>query len=417
MDAPRSPEESLRAGGATHHMANGKASGPGPGTGRRLKGDAETKPNGRTNRLRLLRVGDAMAAVLRVYLLRGLLGAGELSLWWGAPKTGKSFLLLRLAYGLALGLGMWGREAKPCAVLYVVAEGANGINGRIQALAEKMGEAHRFAYVAQRVDLLNSGECRDDIIAHGLALLDECERRDGGRPHLMVVVDTYHRAAPGAEENSARDAGRFVANIDAIREGTGAHVAVVHHGGASGERPRGSTALVAAADLVVKVSGQGEARVATVEDAKDDESGAVLPFRLRRVPLPSVDCEERWTCAAEEADAAAGPAKAERGAKLHEEAELLLRYLRDFFAEGKASTGRPKPGMPAVPMASKKVLFPFLIENGWLRLSERLSGDGKRSECVPDAEYTRLWKRLKALELRGLAGSDKDHVWLARSAP
>ena len=75
-------------------------------------------------------LADAASAPPRHYLLRGLIAPGELSLWWGPPKCGKSFLLLRLAYGLALGAGMWGRKAKPCRVLYVAAEGEGGFRRR-----------------------------------------------------------------------------------------------------------------------------------------------------------------------------------------------------------------------------------------------------------------------------------------------
>src|SRR5687768_3586898 len=79
-------------------------------------------------RLRILGVADARTAPPRDYLLDGLLGVGEASVWWGTPKkAAKTFLLLRIAYGLALGRGMWGREARKCAVLYVAAEGQGGI--------------------------------------------------------------------------------------------------------------------------------------------------------------------------------------------------------------------------------------------------------------------------------------------------
>jgi RecA-family ATPase len=87
--------------------------------------------------LRVLTIADAPSAPPRVYLLHGLMAPGELSVWWGAPKCGKSFLLLRLAYGLALGTGMWSRAAKPCRVLYVPAEGEGGFAAVARAPGEK----------------------------------------------------------------------------------------------------------------------------------------------------------------------------------------------------------------------------------------------------------------------------------------
>jgi hypothetical protein len=101
----------------------------------------------------LLSVADAVLAPPRVHLLAGLFAPGELSVWWGAPKSGKSFLLLRLAFGLSLELGMWGRDAKqPCRVLYVAAEGEGGFAGRLIALRDKLGDpGDRFHYIAQRI--------------------------------------------------------------------------------------------------------------------------------------------------------------------------------------------------------------------------------------------------------------------------
>ena len=52
-------------------------------------------------RLLVLGVGDITTAEPRSYLLKGLLSPGEISLWVGPPKCGKSFLLLHVAYLLS----------------------------------------------------------------------------------------------------------------------------------------------------------------------------------------------------------------------------------------------------------------------------------------------------------------------------
>src|SRR5689334_4037203 len=136
MDGSVNPEEALRDAGAQEETF---APRPPP----------RGKPFGR---LRVLTVMDARVAPPRHYLLPGLIAPGELSLWWGAPKCGKSFVMLRLAYGLALGIGMWGREPpRPCRVLYVAAEGEGGFAARLLALADELGDAGSdFRYIAQR---------------------------------------------------------------------------------------------------------------------------------------------------------------------------------------------------------------------------------------------------------------------------
>jgi RecA-family ATPase len=277
MSLPMTPEERLHRMGATIEV---------PTFDNTDENVHKLPVKPKTNRLQLLSVEDALNAPPRKYLLDDLLAEREMSVWWGKPKCGKSFLLLRLAYGLALGLGMWGKQVrKRCAVIYVAAEGQDGVKGPIKALSDDLGTAPLFRFITQRVDLLDPDADVDPLIARAQGLLDEIEEEDGERPALVLVIDTYHRSAPGCEENSSRDAGRFISNMDKIREETNAHVAIVHHGSAAGERLRGSTAIEGAADLIVKVEKAESGRCALVEAAKDDEDGYRLPFETEVVEI------------------------------------------------------------------------------------------------------------------------------------
>lgn len=263
------------------------------------------EPRGRAyGRLRVLTLADAQGAPPRTYLLGGLMAPAELSLWWGAPKCGKSFLLLRIAYGLALGIGMWGRAARPCRVLYVAAEGEGGFSARLLALRAALGDAgDAFRYIAQRVVVGPPSDDLEDLIRAAREM-----RAD------LVVLDTVARTFGAGDENAAKDMGGFVAALDRLRTETadpstghpGAHVVVIHHGRRDGANARGSVALEGAADLIVKVARgrDGEPSLATVEAAKDDVDGAALPFRLHVVELDAEgsDGEPRQTCVAEEAE-------------------------------------------------------------------------------------------------------------------
>ncbi len=179
----------------------------------------------------------------------------------------------------------------------------------------------------------------------------------------------------GGDENQTRDMNVFVANCQRIQEETGAHVAVVHHGGWNGEHSRGSIALPAAADIVVKVSGeQGGPKTALVEFAKDDESGYSLGFALAEVELPpDAKGRPRKTLIAEETEAPAQPPAGKGGPKLHAEAVSLLRHITDAINEGQGGLARPKPKMPLVQTIPKGTLIPYLVRNGWLQVSERVS--------------------------------------------
>ncbi len=394
MDGHHGPEAVLRAAGAREEPFS-----PPP------------RPRGKAfGRLRVLTVADALAAPPRRYLLRGLVAPGELSLWWGAPKCGKSFLLLRLVYGLALGRGMWGREpARSCRVLYVAAEGEGGFAARLLALRDALGDAGgAFRYIAQRATV---GPPSDD--------LEDVVRAARDMNADLIVLDTLARTFGDGDENAARDMGGFVASVDRLRAETGAHVAVVHHGTKEGGSSRGSGALVGAADLIVKVArgGEAEANRATVEAAKDDADGAVLPFRLRVVSLPAgPDGEARRTCVAEEADAPATAAR-ER-VRLSDEQELLLRELRNLVVAGQTEALQPEPGMPTVRATPRAVVRARLIIAGFIHEGElrRHEADSRAGsppgEKPTNAGYRRENKALDALKRKGLVGFNRQHVWV-----
>ena len=353
-----------------------------------------SSPRGKPfGRLRVLTLADAEKAPPRRYLLRGLVAPAELSLWWGAPKCGKSFLLLRLAYGLALGEGMWGRTAKRCRVLYVAAEGEGGFAARLLTLRESMGDAGEdFRYIAQRTTV---GPPADDLANVIEAALDMGAD--------LIVLDTLARTFGEGDENAARDMGGFVASLDRVREETGAHVAVVHHGTKTGERSRGSGAMEGAADLIVKVArgAGGEPNRATVEAAKDDADGTMLAFRLRVVDLPpGADDEPRSTCVAEGAEASEKPAK-----RLPKVARDALGFLCDLIL----TEGVPLPVGPLLPPDMKGV-----TEERW---REECRSRGL-SLAEKAADKDRVFRKA-AQELRGagqIAMRD-GLVWQAKVAP
>ncbi len=377
MDAHADPDAAFRAAGAREERF-------------RAKPPPRGKPFGR---LRVLTLADALAAPRRRYLLRGLIAPGEMSLWWGAPKCGKSFLALRLAYGLALGTGMWGRPGKPCRVLYVAAEGEGGFAARLLALQDDMGDCgDAFHYIAQRTTVGPPADDLADVIAAA---------HDVGAD--LIVLDTLARTFGEGDENAARDMGGFVASVDRMREETGAHVVVVHHGTKTGERSRGSGAMDGAADLIVKVSKgrDGEPNIASVEQAKDDIDGVALAFRLRVMALPpGEDGEPRSTCIAEEAEAGA-----RRGKPLPKTAQDALRILADVICV----EGVPLPPGNLVPAGLRGVPM-----DRWRAECETRS----LSFADKPEDRARVFRNAaKLLREAGRIATRDGLVWLARDLP
>jgi hypothetical protein len=288
--------------------------------------------------LRVLSIDDLEAFPPRTFLLTGLIAEQEISVWWGAPKCGKSFLLMRLAFGLSLGIGMWGLKARPCRTLYVMAEGRGGARNRFGALLREMGNpGSQFAVIAQQVVI---GAPYLDLEA--LISAAKAHRTD------IVIVDTLARTFGEGDENSTIDMNSFVAALDKLRVEAGVHVAVIHHGGKSDnpQSPRGSSVLMGAADMVVKVTkgANGAPHQATITAAKDDAEDGVYPFTLRAMDLGTEkDGRPRTTLIADEAEPGtltpSRPSNQLSGAK-----DMALRVLVDCL---NTSGSMAAPGVPS----------------------------------------------------------------------
>ena len=245
--------------------------------------------------VRVLSMDDIADAKPRDYLLKRLMSPAEMSVWWGPPKSGKSFLMLHIAYAIAQGRPVFGRRVKSCSVLYVAAEGEAGLAGRLRAIRDEFGDAPRFHLIAQPVDLLHPNADLESVKQAA------CDPRIGAG---LIVIDTLARVLAGGDENGPQDMGRVIMNISDLRSATAAHVAIVHHGtkAANGSTARGHSSLIGAADLVVQIA-KTEAgnRTATVTAAKDDLDGTAMAFGLRVVDLGiDPDGDPITTCAVDE---------------------------------------------------------------------------------------------------------------------
>jgi hypothetical protein len=101
----------------------------------------------------------------------------------------------------------------------------------------------------------------------------------------LLILDTQARVTVGAEENSSKDMGRFVDNLEKIRRHTSACVMPVHHEPRNGENLRGSTALEGAATTILRVSKDGN--VVELTNPKQKDTVEQPPMRLALTPVGS----------------------------------------------------------------------------------------------------------------------------------
>jgi hypothetical protein len=130
--------------------------------------------------------------------------------------------------------------------------------------------------------LLSRGEAGtegEQLLTDAIAYLRESVAQDVG----LVVIDIVWRAMAGDDEDSAQDMEAFVARLKRIQGATGVAIVPVHHSGKDVDRGmRGSSSLLGALDLVLKV---GDDNVIAVEKSKDGPDEAKIGFKLHGVDL------------------------------------------------------------------------------------------------------------------------------------
>lgn len=218
--------------------------------------------------------------------VEGLLTSAAMSVIYGPSNCGKTFFVVDLALHVSLGWEWRGRQTDKGAVVYLSLEGAQGIRNRLAAFRrhhQLSGEQLPFVAMPQPVNLLS-----EDADVRAVIELVHHVASETGMHVAMVIVDTLSRAMAGGNENSPEDMTAIVSNCDKIRDGTGAHVCLVHHSGKDEARgARGHSSLRAATDTEIEITREPDADVSNVRVAKqrDLEAGDPFAFSLKGVAL------------------------------------------------------------------------------------------------------------------------------------
>lgn len=223
-------------------------------------------------------------------LVEDWLDQGAMSVLYGDSNSGKTFVMLDVAFHIASGRPWNGWGTKAGAVVYVAAEGGKLFGRRLAALEKVHGGKVPLFVVPCPVDLLRpQGDLKPLI-----GMIAEIEAKAG--KVVLVVIDTLSRALAGGDENSPVDMGAFIKNMDRLRHAAQAHLAIVHHTGKDAARgARGWSGMRAAVDTEMEIS-DGTLK-ATKQ--RDMEYGPELRFKLASVDLGRVG-KRRITSAAVE---------------------------------------------------------------------------------------------------------------------
>jgi hypothetical protein len=222
------------------------------------------------------------------HVIDGLITVGDKSVLGGASQSGKSFLAIHMAMCIATALPFFGRKIlTPGLVIYQAGEGGRGIKKRFRAWRQHFDipkDKRVPVYILQsKVDIHSHEGDTAKLIAEIQGI-----SRMYGMPVVGLFIDTLQKAQGMADENSGRDMGTVMANVDRIASALpGCHVCLVHHMNAGGTKLRGHTSVYAGVDQVILVTKDPETklRTAILDKQKDDEDGAKINFELMQVEI------------------------------------------------------------------------------------------------------------------------------------
>jgi len=339
---------------------------------------------------------DAEPVLTSSYLIKGWLGRGQMSVVYGPSNVGKSFFCLDMALCVSASVEWQGSKVKGGPVLYLATEGGNAFQSRCVALRKQYGITDApLAVRPSPVDLL-----RPEADLAGLIELCKQIEADKGEPLSMIVIDTLSRAMAGGDENGPTDMTSFIANADALRDVTGAHIMIVHHSGKdTAKGARGHSSLRAATDTEIELEVEGGLRTATATKQRDLEPQEPFAFNLKVHELgKDEDGDAVTTCTIEQADpddVADMNQKRPSGANQ----KVVVSAFKQLRGEG---IGGENPSGPGWPESGRF----WCIDEESLREFAR----GKMTSANPSGAYTAA---IKGLISSGYMVQNEGKIWIS----
>lgn len=186
------------------------------------------------------------------WVIHNVIPRDGLVVLYGVPGCCKTFIMLDMCLRVANNMPWCGKEIQqPGIVVYVMAEGVNGIKSRIKAWHDMHRLEMQSAFV---VVPLSFNICDHAQAEQFIQTVLDISVKYGDRVSL-VVFDTLSRVASGLDENSSKDVSSLIRIADNVKKTLNCTVVFVHHGGKDNAKGmRGSSSLLGAVDTCIKVT-------------------------------------------------------------------------------------------------------------------------------------------------------------------
>ena len=342
-------------------------------------------------RFRVLTPADISALPPVRWRVRGVLPADGIAALFGASGAGKSFLALDLLGNVASGAAWFGNRVTPAPVLYIGLEGEAGIAQRLKAHQTRHGDVTgRFRFILQPLDIRKPAD-RADLIAAAQA---------AGYSDGVLCIDTFNRAAPGADENDSAAMGEIIAAAKALQGELGGLVLLIHHTGKDASKGlRGHSSLHAALDAALEVTRDGDRREWRTAKAKDGNDGLAHPFRLEVIDLGTDgDGEAVTSCCIVPEESTGDMVRRALPPKSGNQ-----RAIFDALSELFRANGERRPdGVPESLPHGRPVL----------RLEDAIEQTRARLICDPKRQTERTQAAIRGLVERGVLIHREGWLWL-----
>jgi hypothetical protein len=244
------------------------------------------------------------------WLVQDMIELGGSAAFAGFSQSGKSFLMIELAFAVATGRKFWSRDVMQGLVVYQTGEGDRGFMKRVQGYMQDKGiedpASVPMLILPKKINLFVDDKDTDTLIAEAKAWAEHYEQ-----PLRMIVIDTFNKATRGANEISGLDMGKVIDRIERIAEECQCTVMVVDHLSAQG-RFRGHGSKTGDLTNVIMVESGDKTdrngrkiRRMRLDKNKDGENGGSIPFVLRQVVVGFDDLNRPiTTCVVDQPDGA-----------------------------------------------------------------------------------------------------------------
>eukprot|EP00873_Tetraselmis_striata_P030360 jgi/Tetstr1/450624/TSEL_037660.t1 len=280
----------------------------------------------------------------------------------GFSQSGKSFMMIELAFCVATGKPFWGRDVMQGLVVYQTGEGAQGLMKRVQGYMLDRGiddpASVPLVIAPKKINLFADDKDTDALIKESKEWAEHYDQ-----PLRMIVIDTFNKATRGANEISGLDMGKVIDRIERIAEECQCTVMVVDHLSAQGKfrghgSKTGDLTNVIMVEMGEKTDRNGrKIRRMKLDKNKDGENGGTIPFVLRQIVVGFDDLNRPiTTCVVESPDG--DDEEQTRTGRLSLNQSLVLQTLRDVIGR----EGEPPPvGVTGCPKGKMVVSWKSFI--------------------------------------------------------